>query len=235
MSNTSASPPPRPSALYYAPFCLLRPFTLRCTGKRGVADGKERSGRFPGRRRHDMRDAVPPCGTIGGAGAPEPARRAAPEGPAALIRVRRGGTPARWGGWGSWGDPGRAVVQICCKGAPGRDRPREEARNINDSLPALRRDPGLCNRFGQPAPPRAPGTRTRLTATTTGTPTTRRAPDDRTGSAGMSRPRSDDGDAILTVGRGSRERRPAREDARPRPARAPWAARRRAPTREIVT
>ena len=75
----------------------------------------------------------------------------------------------------------------------------------------------------------------RLTATTTSTPTTRRAPDDRTGSAGMSRPRSDDGDAILTVGRGPRERRPAREDARPRPARAPWAARRRAPTREIVT
>ena len=71
----------------------------------------------------------------------------------------------------------------------------------------------------------------RLTATTTGTPTTRRAPDDRTGSAGTSRPRSDDGDAILTVGRGSRERRPAREDARPRPARAPWAARRRAPRR----
>ena len=156
MSNTSASPPPRPSALYYAPFCLLRPFTLRCTGKRGVADGKERSGRFPGRRRHDMRDAVPPCGTIGGAGAPEPARRAAPEGPAALIRVRRGGTPARWGGWGSWGDPGRAVVQICCKGAPGRDRPREEPRNINDSPRASRLDPGLCNRFGQRSPSGAP-------------------------------------------------------------------------------
>ena len=36
-----------------------------------------------------MRDAVPPCKTTGGAGVPEPARRAAPEGPAALIRVRR--------------------------------------------------------------------------------------------------------------------------------------------------
>ena len=64
---------------------------------------------------------------------------------------------ARWCGWGSWGGPGRAVVQICCKGAPGRDRLREEARNINDSPPALRRDGGLCNRFGQTAPPRAPG------------------------------------------------------------------------------
>ena len=42
-------------------------------------------------------------------------------------------------------------VQICCKGAPRQDRPREEARNINDSLPAPRRDRGLCNRFGQPA------------------------------------------------------------------------------------
>ena len=48
-------------------------------------------------------------------------------------------------------------VQICCKGAPRRDRPREEARNINDSPPALRCDGGLCNRFGQTAPPRAPG------------------------------------------------------------------------------
>ena len=48
------------------------------------------------------------------------------------------------------GGPGRGRVQICCKGAPGRDRPRIKARNINDSLPALRPDPGLCNRFGQP-------------------------------------------------------------------------------------
>ena len=48
-------------------------------------------------------------------------------------------------------------VQICCKGAPRPDRPREEPQNINDSPPALRRDPGLCNRFGQTTPPRAPG------------------------------------------------------------------------------
>ena len=48
-------------------------------------------------------------------------------------------------------------VQICCKGAPRPDRPREEPQNINDSPPALRCDGGLCNRFGQTAPPRAPG------------------------------------------------------------------------------
>ena len=65
--------------------------------------------------------------------------------------------PARWDMWDSWDGLGRGRVQICCKGAPGRDRPREEARNINDSPPALRLDPGLCNRFGQTAPPRPPG------------------------------------------------------------------------------
>ena len=58
--------------------------------------------------------------------------------------------------WGSWGGPGRGRVQICCKGAPGRDRRRAEARNINDSPPASQRDSGLCNRFGQTAPPVAP-------------------------------------------------------------------------------
>ena len=53
------------------------------------------------------------------------------------------------------GGPGRGRVRICCKGAPRPDQPREEARNINDSPPAPRLDPGLCNRFGQTAPPRA--------------------------------------------------------------------------------
>ena len=48
--------------------------------------------------------------------------------------------------------PRRGRVRICCKGAPRRDRPRRKARNINDSLRASRRDPGLCNRFGQTAP-----------------------------------------------------------------------------------
>ena len=61
-----------------------------------------------------------------------------------------------WCGWGSWGEPGRGRVRICCKGVSRRDRPRAEARNINVSLPVLRLGPGLCNRFGQTAPPRAP-------------------------------------------------------------------------------
>ena len=67
----------------------------------------------------------------------------------------RGRAGAGWCGWGSWGGPGRGRVQICHKGAPGRDRSGEEARNINDSPPVLRCDPGLCNRFGQTTPPRA--------------------------------------------------------------------------------
>ena len=72
-------------------------------------------------------------------------------------------THSRWCGRGSWGDPGRGRVRICCKGAPGRDRHREKARNINDSPRALQRDRGLCNRFGQPAPPGAlPGDGRRL-------------------------------------------------------------------------
>ena len=80
--------------------------------------------------------------------------------------------PARWDMWGSWDRLGRGRVQICCKGAPGRDRPRMKARNINDPPPALWLDPGLCNRFGQPAPPRAPGgTASSRTATATGAPT----------------------------------------------------------------
>ena len=77
----------------------------------------------------------------------------------------RGRAGARWCGWGSWGGPGRGRVRICCKGVSRRDRPREEPRNINDSLCALRRDGGLCNRFGQPAPPRTPGWAARVAAT----------------------------------------------------------------------
>ena len=63
---------------------------------------------------------------------------------------------SEWCCWDSWGDPERGCVQICHKGAPGRDRPRMKPRNINDSLPAFRLDPGLCGRFGQLATPRAP-------------------------------------------------------------------------------
>ena len=102
-----------------------------------------------------------------------PPRRAPP--PSSGFAVA--GAPARWCAWGSWDDSGRAVVQICCKGAPRPDRPREEARNINDPPPASRLDRGLCNRFGQPAPSRAPGgVAMGRTATTTGAPTTARGP-----------------------------------------------------------
>ena len=58
--------------------------------------------------------------------------------------------------WGSWGGPGRGRVQICCKGVPGREKWRMKARNINGSSREPRLDPGLCNRFGQTAPPRTP-------------------------------------------------------------------------------
>ena len=58
--------------------------------------------------------------------------------------------------WGSWGGPRRGRVQICCKGVPGREKRRMKARNINGSSREPRLDPGLCNRFGQTAPPRTP-------------------------------------------------------------------------------
>ena len=71
-----------------------------------------------------------------------------------------------WCWWGSWGDPERGRVQICHKGAPGRDRSRRKPRNINDSSCAPRLDPGFCGRFGHgpgsdrvrlvPRDPRAP-------------------------------------------------------------------------------
>ena len=68
-------------------------------------------------------------------------------------KVPRTGRDRRGGAGGAPGAVrGRGRVRICCKGAPGRDRPRTKARNINDSLPATRRDPGLCNRFGQRSP-----------------------------------------------------------------------------------
>ena len=66
------------------------------------------------------------------------------------------GRARRWCAWSSWGGPGRGRVQICCKGAPGREKRRMKARNINGSSREPRLDPGLCNRFGQTAPPRIP-------------------------------------------------------------------------------
>ena len=264
MSNPSASPPPRPSALYCAPFRLLRPFTLRCTGKRGAAESEgarqteksaadgsrvggvttcetpSRHARRPagrGRRARSSSAAGPVAGTTGGAGVPEPARRAAPEGPAALIRVRRrrgAGAVVRMGLLGRLG-AGSCPNLLQRRPGPG-SAPRRSAEYQRFASGTSTGSGPLQQIWTTRA---AAGPRdedaARLTATTTSTPTTRRAPDDRTGSAGTSRPRSDDGDAILTVGRGSRERRPARKDAHPRPARAPWAARGRAPTREIVT
>ena len=86
--------------------------------------------------------------------------------PWARIGAVTGRAGVEWYWWGSWGGPGRGRVQICCKGAPGRDRPRRKSRNINVSPPAPRCDPGLCNRFGQPAPPRASGRSTRAPART---------------------------------------------------------------------
>ena len=83
-----------------------------------------------------------------------------PEAPPAKNPTREGYSGAsEWDWWGSWGDPGRGRVQICHKGAPGRDRSRRKPRNINDSSCAPRLDPGLCGRFGHdPAPgrPRSP-------------------------------------------------------------------------------
>ena len=80
-----------------------------------------------------------------------------PHGRGRLLAHRAGEVRSRWCGWGSWDGPGRAVVQICCKGALRPDRPGAEPRNINDSSRASRPDGGLCNRFGQTAPPRARG------------------------------------------------------------------------------
>ena len=103
---------------------------------------KADAGRAPER---SSRGAIPrPCSAAAARGGPAPHRRT--------------GILKRMGRMGSGlGGPVRGRVQICCKGVSRRDRPRAEARNINDSLSTLRRDGGLCNRFGQTAPPRAPG------------------------------------------------------------------------------
>ena len=109
-----------------------------------------------GRRRPDRRpegriDRLPQPAQSGRR--PRPRRRRLR--PAGVGRTRRRVGPRAAGGRGvvrvgRLGRSGAGRVQICCKGAPRPDRPRIKARNINDSLPALRRDRGLCNRFGQP-------------------------------------------------------------------------------------
>ena len=59
-------------------------------------------------------------------------------------------THSRWCGRGSWGDPGRGRVRICCKGAPGRDRHREKARNIEPFSPEpMAQGPGSARWCGK--------------------------------------------------------------------------------------
>ena len=121
---------------------------------------KADAGRAPER---SSRGAIPrPCSAAAARGGPAPHRRT--------------GTLRRMGRMGSdLGGPGRGRVQICHKGVSRRDRPRAEARNINDSLSALRRDGGLCNRFGQTTPPRAPGGAPRVGLRSRGAPPRGRA------------------------------------------------------------
>ena len=90
---------------------------------------------------------------------------------------------SEWCCWDSWDDPERGCVQICHKGAPGRDQWRAEARNINVSSRVFRLDPGLCGRFGQLAPPRAlwggrlPASARSMTSTPARTPARRAVAD----------------------------------------------------------
>ena len=98
-----------------------------------------------------LRGAAPPPSTR-----PARARESLPH-PSGAIEPFSPGIAVRGPGAGAGaGCVARGYVRICCKGTPSRDRRREEARNINDSLRAPRRDRGLCNGFGQPAPPRSP-------------------------------------------------------------------------------
>ena len=115
----------------------------------------------PGAGRHRSRPAIgarPAPGLRPGAVRPAPA---APGGRTPFGRRRRG----ERGSDRNRGARAAPFVQICCKGAPRRDRPREKARNINDSSHALRLDPGLCNRFGHDPAPGRPRSPTRTTAT----------------------------------------------------------------------
>ena len=158
--------------LCYALFSLLRLFT---SAVRGEGAQRRVKGRSRGKGAQQTVRRGPPriLGTAGrephgvtgttGATTPRDSPAMVRAGPRKLGPAQPRETHSRWCGRGSWGDPGRGRVRICCKGAPGRDRHREKARNINDSPRALQRDRGLCNRFGQPAPPGAlPGDGRRL-------------------------------------------------------------------------
>ena len=110
---------------------LLRPSSsatfLDCTRKRGVAEGE-------GAQRTGRRVANDPT---------RPPRTPGPPARTPRHNPHQGTHP-------------RSATLTSPSPPPRRDRRREEARNIDDSLSAPRRDPGLCGRFGQPAPPRAP-------------------------------------------------------------------------------
>ena len=160
-------------ALFGCPAALnARGGSGSCPRRAGTTgDGAERAGRFrsalaavsgrPGAGRHRSRPAIgahPAPGLRPGAVRPAPA---APGGRTPFGRRRRG----ERGSGRNRGARAAPFVQICCKGTPRRDRPREKARNINDSSRALRLDPGLCNRFGHDPAPDRPRSPTRTTAT----------------------------------------------------------------------
>ena len=128
--------------------------------------------------------------------------------------------------WGSWGGPGRGRVQICCKGVPGREKRRMKARNINGSSREPRLDPGLCNRFGQTAPPRAPA-RTAAAAITPTPGQVRPAPSAPDGPAPSSARRAGREERRHRAGRARRRPGPAQDVAR-RPLMRMGSRRRRA-------
>ena len=115
-----------PLLLCYTLFPLLRLFTLCCTRKRSVAEGERAQQRERGVVDGSAWPTADPRDRW--AGVPRRHRWHHAEG---LTRNGAGGVPGTVLRWGH--------VQICCKGAPGRDRPREKAWNINVSSRASAR------------------------------------------------------------------------------------------------
>ena len=111
---------------------LLRPFPFTTPLHPLLYEKKERSGGRKGaaeRKGRSRRLGGPPADPRNRwAGVPRRHRWHHAE---RLTRNGAGGAPGTVLRWGR--------VQICCKGAPGRDRPREEARNINVSSRASAR------------------------------------------------------------------------------------------------
>ena len=144
-----------------------------------------------------MRDAVPPCEMCyrggAGAGAPEPlppppGPPPTPDPPIPIPRRTRGrlgravtaGPRAPTPSMTPRVTPGRRTrtppQQPSGRGGPAR---ADRHRNLHaprlqnhppNNLPALRLDPGLCNRFGQTASLRPPGWAARVAATAPGAP-----------------------------------------------------------------